>query len=330
MRIDLVRQEEWEELNEALHSELKISAKNRARAYTGMAEALYEVAQGTAQFMTHKKSVAFVSGQTPLAGLILPYYYKETYDVRLVPAMDLETSEEAVDEFVKSLKADTAFVLVSEDHPVTGRRFPFVNRLNELLNAKRIITIRLSHFQHHYETQEILPYSVRVCSWGEGQSVAILGERFRSPALLAHGLSWNKEKYLTDLRESVQSLDLENKESVLKFESQASQWGARAYLESNEERTFDRAVLVFEDINTEYLKTLLEKKISSSNLLATSLCALNMTASAMLWWQPQPLASELRGMLLIRATAVQNPELARVLEESVKQIRAEQSWEVKP
>lgn len=330
MRIDLVRQEEWEELNEALHSELKISAKNRVRAYAGLAESLYEVAQGTAQFMTHKKSVAFVSGQTPLAGLILPYYYKETYDVRLISAMDLEKSEAAVDEFVGSLKADTAFVLVSEDHPVTGRRFSFVNRLNELLNAKRIITIRLSHFTHHYEHSELLSYSARLCSWGNQQSVAILGERFRSPALIAHGLSWSKEGYLSKLRESFQSIEPEDKELILHFESQAVQWGATPYFGVNDSRVFDRAILVFKDLNTEYLRTLLGSAFSVSEVLSTSLCALNMTISGMQWWQPLPTEDELRGMLLISPTALKNPELARMLRESVKQIRAEQSWEVKP
>lgn len=329
MRIDLVRQEEWEELNEALHSELKISAKNRVRAYRGLAEALYEVAQGTAQFMTHKKSVAFVSGQTPLAGLILPYYYKETYDVRTISSTELEKSDASVDEFVGSLKADTAFVFVGEDHPVTGRRFAFVDRLNEQLNAKRILTIRLSHFAHHYDVQEVLPYSAKLCSWGDQQSLAILGERFRSPALLVHGLSWKKEEYLLKLRKMVQCLEPEAKESILNFESQAAQWGARAYFDAGDERVFDRAVLVFEDLNTEYLRSLLDSAFPAS-ILSSSLCALNMTTSAMQWWQPQPSAEELRGMLLISPAALKNPELARVLGESVKQVRAEQSWEVTP
>lgn len=329
MRIDLVRQEEWEELNEALHSELNISAKNRVRAYRGLAEALYEVAQGTAQFMTHKKSVAFVSGQTPLAALILPYYYKETYDVRLIPSEDLQRSEEALTEFVGSLKADTAFVLVSEDHPVTGRRFPFVDRLNELLNAKRILTIRISHFAHHYDVQEVLPYSVRLCSWGTHQSIAILGERFRSPALFSHGVRWNKEGYLLKVRETLKGLEPESKNLILNFESQATRWGADAYYHENDSRVFDRAVLVFPNLNSQYLSQLLEEALPNQKILSSSLCALNMTLSAMQWWQPQPSVDELRGMLLFSPTALKNPELARVLEESVKQIRAEQSWEVK-
>ena len=90
MLIDVVRPESWDELNDSLKIQLGLAAPLRARAYKGIAQAVFEITQGTAQFMAHKKAIGAIKGQTNVFESLLPYYYKETYDVTLTSHLDLK------------------------------------------------------------------------------------------------------------------------------------------------------------------------------------------------------------------------------------------------
>lgn len=109
MLIDVVSPEYWEELNDQVKFLLNLPPALRARSYNGIGQAVFEITQSTAQFMAHKKSVGFILGQTPVLNGILPYYYKETYDVTAVSHLQLIN----VKEWVDNLKKDTNFVRFS-------------------------------------------------------------------------------------------------------------------------------------------------------------------------------------------------------------------------
>lgn len=126
MNIDFISPESWQSLCDHLSELVKISKKNSLRVYNSSYSALYEVVVGTAQFMSHKRSVAAIKGMSPHIPKLLPYFFKETYAVQLANLSQVISPKEWVD----ALKKDTLFVVFAEDHPITG----------EFLNSKSLIS----------------------------------------------------------------------------------------------------------------------------------------------------------------------------------------------
>src|SRR4051812_11937418 len=85
MRVDLPPFEAWDDLNLAVANELKLGEEITLRCYPGLAAGVFEMAQGTAQFYSHKRSIALIPGQTPYFQMVLPYFYKEGYEVQIKP-----------------------------------------------------------------------------------------------------------------------------------------------------------------------------------------------------------------------------------------------------
>ena len=329
MLIDVTHPDKWDELNDELRSFLNLSAKVRARAFYGISQAVFEISQSTAHFMSHKKAMAVVKGQTPLFDSLLPYYYKETYKVQVASFQDLSNPAE----WVQQLEKDTCFVLIAEDHPVTAEIFPFADELDKLLNEKRIFVFRVSHHKHFYENIELRPYTVRLCSFGPQAAVALLGERFRSPALSAQGFNWDKETFLKSLVEAREGRSL-NRLEVEKFEKEIQKSARPWFAATQDSRVYDRAVVIFSDVSGEALaqKTFQKMGVSSQEgwrqLETPNQCHWNAVRMFKTWWQPEPSTEDLRGMMVISLPLLETKDFAKHLISSYEEIKALQSWEV--
>lgn len=328
MFIDVVRPESWEELNDQVKSSFGLDARLRVRSFQGIGQAVFEIAQGTAQFMSHKKSIGVILGQTSVFESLLPYYYKETYEVNALSHLKLTN----VKEWVESLKKDTNFVLFSEDHPVTGELYLFADELDKLLNEKRISSFRVSHAQHFYQATEVRPYTVRLCSYAPQAAVAVLGERFRSPSLLAQNMSWDKEEFLKAIVDA-RSVRSVNPPLVEKFEKDIASV-ATPFFKTGSARLFDRAVCVFADASAEAVAEVLFKKLGLSSeqgwqkLSSTNMCHWSVIKMFRHWWEPAPSQEQLRGMLIVGAELLNTKDFAKLLETSYQEVKAQQSWSV--
>lgn len=326
MLIDVTVPEKWDELNDQIKSSLGLSDRLRARAYYGLAQAVFEVSQSTAQFMSHKRAVGFIFGQTAVMESLLPYYYKETYEVQTLSHAKLQN----IQEWVESLKKDTNFVLFSEDHPVTGELYPFADELDKLLNEKRIYSFRTSHFQHLHQNVEVRPYTVRLCSFSPTSAVAILGERFRSPALMVQNMVWEKFRFLEELAKA-RSERVVNPGLVEKFEEEIKTVG-RPYFSPKSSRLFDRAVCIFDDVSAEALAEILFAKLGYSSedgwkkISTTNLCHWSVVKMFRHWWEPQPTAEDLRGLLVIGAELLNTKDFAKLVVSSYEELKAQQSF----
>jgi hypothetical protein len=327
MLIDVVRPETWEELNDEVRNVLGLSPKLKARVFQGLGQAVFEIAQGSAQFMAHKKSIGVIRGQTPVFESLLPYYYKETYEVHSLSHLALVN----VKEFVEGLKKDTNFVLFAEDNPVTGEVFPFVDELDKLLNEKRIYSFRVSHALHFSQAEELRPYTVRLCSFAADLAVAVLGERFRSPSLSAFNQNWNKNDILLRLQQARQVRPQDAK-AVQDFEAQV-QDKIPLYFSANSKHLNDRAVLVIPDASAEAVAQLLFKKLGWSaaegfqKIESTNQCHWSTGAKTFkTWWEPAPSAQQVRGLLIISLAALQTKDFANLLISSYEEIKQLQSW----
>lgn len=328
MFIDVPRPETWEELNDQVKISLGLAPQARVRSFKGLAQAVFETSLGTAQFMSHKRSIGVISGQTSVFESLLPHYYKETYDVHALSHLKLTN----VKEWVESLKKDTVFVLFSEDHPVTGELYPFAEELDQLLNEKRIFSFRVSHARHLFESIEIRPYTVRLCSFSPSAAVSVIGERFRSPSLMVENMNWNASTFLETLSSARQGRHV-NRMLVEKFE-QEIRGVASPYFSANSARLFDRAVCVFNDVSAEALATLLFKKLGLSSregwkkLASTNMCHWSVVKMFRHWWEPAPSLEQLRGMLIIGPELLNTKDFAKLVISSYEEIKAQQSWDV--
>lgn len=328
MFIDVTRPESWDELNDQVKMALGLGPSIRARSYQGLAQAVYEITQGTAQFMSHKKAVGVITGQTSFFESLLPFYYKETYEVQIRSHLKLDN----VKEWVDSLKKDTNFVLYCEDHPVTGELYSFVDELDQLLNEKRICSFRISHARHFSETVEVRPYTVRVCSFTPTTAVAILGERFRSPPLVVQNMNWNAPAFLADLFVARQERQL-NRLLVEQFEREIAKM-VSPYFSADVARLYDRAVCVFPDVSAEALaKNLFHKLGLSENegwqkLSTTNMCHWSTVKMFSHWWEPTPALEQLRGLLIVGVDLLNIKDFAKLVISSYEDIKAQQSWDV--
>lgn len=328
MLIDVVRPETWDELNDQVKSSWGLDARLRVRCYQGLSHAVFEIAQGTAQFMSHKKAMGAVLGTTSVFENLLPYYYKETYEVAAISHLQLNN----VKEWVEGLKKDTCFVLFSEDHPVTGELYPFVEELDKLLNEKRIYSFRVSHAQHSYHAAEIRPYTVRLCSVSAHAAVAILGERFRSPAMLAMDMSWDKNLFLQEIEKARGQREV-NAALVEKFEKDVSALGS-SFFQVGAPRLADRAVIVLNEVSAEavaehlFTKLGLSKEEGWRQLSSTNMCHWSGMKMFRHWWQPTPSHEQLRGLLVIGLELLNTKDFAKLLISSYEEIKEQQSWSV--
>lgn len=328
MLIDVVRPETYEELNDHLASHLALPPRIRAKAFYGLFQAVYEISQSTSQFMSHKKAIAVVQGQTSVFEGLLGYYYKETYDVQARSHLQIAD----VKEWVDSLKKDTCFVLFSEDHPVTGELYPFADELDRLLNEKRIFSFRVSHARHFYESVEIRPYTVRLCSYGEAAAVAVIGERFRSPSMMAQNMGWRAADFLQDLQEARRDRRL-LPQLIERFEEEVVSVAA-PYFAPTVARLADRAVCVFPDVSAEALAQKIFKglgipsEVGWTKLSTTNMCHWSVIKMFSHWWEPTPKAETLRGLLIVGPELLETKDFAKLVISSYEEIKAQQSWEV--
>lgn len=317
MKVALSAFEVWENLNIEIARELQADDTTSVRCYPGLAAAVFESIQSTAQFYSHKRSVALVGGQTPHVQSILPYLYKEGYDVQIAPAGGPTL------EWLESLKKDTGFAIFSEDHPVTAELYS-VEEIEKFLNDKKIFCFRISHHNHLFRPVELMPYSARICSYDPETAVVLMGLRHKAPALLAPFLSWNEANFLKSFRNAKNSAR-ENRALVEKFETSLP-LGLEALLKT-ENRCFDRALIYSEETGGEALqlflaskfKVGLEKPAWETRIETTHLCRWGGTKNYDLWWNPRPAESILRGLLILSIEILEHPELKQTLQKALQE-----------
>lgn len=324
MKLALVSLENWEALNDEVKAKLSVADENFVRVYKGAAHAVFEIAQGTAQFLSHKRSMAIIKGQTPYFEMLLPYFYKEAYTVQALNYQNLADPES----WVNSLKKETSFVLFCEDHPVTAELYDF-DRLDQILNDRKIFSFRISHFRHLYEKETVRPYSVRICYFNNDYAIAVCGERFKSPALIAPYMNWDISKYLEELTKiHVSSLDRVQVEAMEQaFLPMASPW-----FTSPTNRLYDRVLLKFKDVSGELmLQRLFEKlQVEESQFYktidTTNLCRWNHYKTFTGWWDPLPATTDLASLVVIDSGWLITKDFAKALKTTYEEIQAEQSW----
>jgi hypothetical protein len=297
MQLGLLNDEDWYKLNESLRAQLQLPNEVQLRTYKGLAHAVYETVVGHAQFLSHKRSVALIKGDSFLPSQIFPWFYREGYNVQAFKRSDTLNLQEWVD----SLKKDTVCVVYFEDHPVTGEIFDW-QPLDQILNDRKIYGVRISH-SSALNTIPIQNYSVRVQPLNSEFAVAALGLKYRSPQVLSGYLPWTGVQVKVDFVE-------ENEQVIRSFESQLPD-GYQPLLEKVSRR-FDRSLIFHEYLSGEFVLQELAQHLGlklaepglENRLETLNLCRWKNPRLLQDWWDQAPQDEKLQRCLVISADIV--------------------------
>ncbi len=313
MRVDLTNSETWEDLNDALKAQLGLPEKISVKAYRGLAHAVFETCEGASNFFSHKRGLGLVRGQTPIFNQLLPGLYKDGYQVQ--PQVGWPYGGEKA--WVEGLKKDTNFVLYSSDHPITGEFYPW-QELDLAANEKKIFSVRVSHGDWLRDvratTASVLPFSALLISVHPGLALSIVGEKVKSPSVIANQMPWSSSQVKQDLQQAQEQFK-EDMAAVQQFEKQLpSGWTPVVKVQN---RLFDRSLIYNESIHggalVESLSKLMQKEMHAPgqfNFFETiNPQRWNSVMNFYDWWEHRLSPEALRGMIAIDAQALKDTKL---------------------
>ena len=313
MLLNLKNRDQWEDLNSEIKKILNLTDEQTVRVYSGLQHALYEFAVGTGLFLPHKRSIAYMMGVSPAFESLLPYFYKESYEVQPLLVSDFERATD----WVENLRKDTNFVMMCADHAVTNEQYDS-SKLEELLNDKKMYSIVIHHHGLPDRVSLSRPYSIHIFSITVDLAIAVAGPRFKSSPLIAQDQVWNleivKQKIVNARR-----MNEVRKQFVIDFENQLPA-GFKG-LENLKNRLYDRSLIYTEKASGEALRSrLIENlKLNEADIETTNMCRWNGFKMFDTWWDSKPSEDCLRGLLVISAEVVGVKVTAKALAEALSQ-----------
>lgn len=318
MNFNLVHPETWAGLNQKIHELLQLPSDVSVRTYKGIHHAAYELCVGTALFLSHKRSVAALQGQTYAFQTVLPFLYKEAFQLQFQRQLQPKA---VLIEWAKSLKPDNSFVMQAEDNPITGDQF-FDTELENIFHDKKILSFRASHQKHFkalsWSERGLTPSSVQICEISPDLAVAICGSRLKSPVQISSYLTWNIENVLQELKSFLSKEKLEQSGAIDGFKKMLPQ-GFEVF-ETKESNLQDRVLIFNKEINGEALERALRKRLSlsESSDLVLSLSSCRHGFVDLSWWESKPPHENLRGLIMMSGELIAQSNLAQIISESAQ------------
>jgi hypothetical protein len=326
MHIDIVSTETWQTLGDELKNTFAgtlfpTEANVQLRAYRGAGHAAYEATESLMQVYAHKKNLAHVKGLTPVFDFLIAQFLKEAYQIQTVEHTGIKSPEI----WVEQLKKDTNFVLLAEDHPITGEVFE-TETLDKLLNEKKIYSIRVSHARHFQVTEDVRPCSARILSFGPDLAITVYGTKFKAGGLTAPQMGWDKAGVIQKIQRKRKRVF--DQSLVQNFENALSEF---KYFANPVPRLYDRAVLSFPEVNGEALvqdiaqAMSLNKNLAEDLMSTTSQCSWEDPLSFKNWWIPAPTPEAFRGLVVFSAEILARKDFANLVKTSYDNIRSLQA-----
>ncbi|MFN7727710.1 MAG: hypothetical protein ACK5P7_00995 [Bdellovibrio sp.] len=312
MKIDFFRPDSWELANEAVMKSIPDEAQGpQVRVAKGLVAGVFETFNATASFLSHKKTVGIVEGQSWVQQAIIAPLLRDSHEIKTFSIASLKSPEG----ILEALGAETSVVFFPEDHPVTGERFDF-EALEALLGQKRIFSVRVSHHGSITKAIGLKPYSVRVCSVGPDLSVAFLGARYKTPTQMAPWQSWNIKDIEHQVQEKIRAGG-EDQELVQKFEQSLT--GQFKPVLTTPLRVWDRAVMTSSGKAGGQVLLDLEALTGNTQTLGseptwadtTQLCRWSATMQDLSWWETTLTPEEIRGLVVISLETLKNPAVQK-------------------
>jgi hypothetical protein len=329
MKFPFPPEDRFQEFNEKLAQVLNLNSApitpgvptETLRAYPDLSTGLNEIARGLVRMYPHKRKFAYLRG----AGLNFdPIVQSLSVEGILSEPLDVKDISPSVDWLAKLSKDCLMFLDVIDD-PMTGEVFE-LEKIRADLVTKRIFTLTVSHnFHLCRELPPIHQYGAYFMNVSDHISVARLGAKCsKLPPMIAGLSEWVRALKLDQL--DLYKKISEDQKKIEAFEKKGVE-GAKPFFAHGKSRLFDRAAILFDDVDGEAIITELAEKLKikldppgqEKRLETTSGCRWG-GFEFFKFYESQGLSQDsLRGLVLISLELL-NPELEKYLAEAHQKI----------
>lgn len=258
MYIDLEVDGAWDSINENVSSVVKTT--RRCRVYRGLKHALLETALSLSRLFPHRKKVFYLKNSDPTFGPTLLALASEGFEMVEMTVEDLKDPKN----IVANIDHQTLFILVNADIPFTGEHVD-LTVLRQSLKDKRVFLIVASHARHFFEpSTEPGDYEIGLQSIHLDLALAILGPRARHGSITAEHFSW-RPSVIDEIKMAFSSRTGDPK-AVQKFESSQVADFQPLFPSNFMQRSFDRAVIFWTDMDGHALIAELARQLNRSLL----------------------------------------------------------------
>jgi hypothetical protein len=305
-----------EELNLQIHKELGLSQDESVRIYPNLYQAVFEIAFGTGLFYSHKKSLAWLKGQSFAFDNVMPFLYKESFQAQSFSLLSFRNQFPDGQAWVTSLSKDTNFVLRNEDQPLTGETFD-LSDVDSFLSDKKIFSFVVSHQSFKFKKPKIYPFSAWICDYGPHFCVAIFGSKFKTPVQTAKFFTYDVDAVLNTIKNESQSRA--DQKIVEKFEAQLPP-NFYPYFASGQTRIYNRSLIYNENLNANALKAALIRSLNLTD--KNSIIDFNQCSHPQLdisWWENKPREAMRRGLIALPLEVIARSGIHKEIEDAVKE-----------
>lgn len=131
--------ERWDLVNKTYQNSLNCSLP--LRSYSNPYIAVYDVLVGLSQLYSHKRSVAWLQGVSPVTQVFEGHFIREGYQLQKTSIQELLSNSSAI---IDKLAKDTLWFFIPIDHAISGERFPLEFLASSLI-TKKIFPVFFSH-----------------------------------------------------------------------------------------------------------------------------------------------------------------------------------------
>lgn len=301
--------ENYYNLNKSFTEKYLKNTEYKFKLYQNPQLALYDIAAGLQQFISHKGHFAVIKKGSSIIESLNPFWAKNFNPIQ--QKKDLQSWTD----FISQLHAETNFVVWSSENEITGEVLVDESEsqmIHQQLSQKRIFSIQICH--HHDSHSVLSPYTIKIIRpslFSKDQTLVLFTEKFRAPSLIGSyqemQLSLNQDNFFDNVLE-IDKIQ-QRKVKYHEFLSQIEQSTLRKNLVSEtHSNIFDHIVFSFNDIQGAALAEILENdhSIAKEHLFTPSTLPFWVLDSWKNWWPAAEKSDYLRGLIVVSRDAFLN------------------------
>jgi hypothetical protein len=305
--------EEWDLVNFRLKQEL--GTQNQVRSYINPFLAVHDLLVSLAQLYAHKRSIAWVTGVSPLLENSQPHFVRESYQVQNIKMSDLLQAADGGQSIIEGLNKDTLFLVFFRDHALSGEQFPY-EKIEEWATTKKIFFVLVSHeFDKNFKT---LPNSFGIQVVGNDLSLLLLPERTKLTSAMGsyQNIKWNQSWV-----DKLKNLDVNFESEIKTWEDSVAQakWAYRG------QRHWDRSLILFDSVHGQMMAERLRRE-GFVHARSYADCVSHSPKSIRTWIQPEISDDVLRGLVGLTFKDARDIPPKGLIEDLIKSIRSESEW----
>lgn len=298
----------------------KFGQSVRARYFESSQMALYDVAHGLIQFLSHKPKVAVIRKGTSLFEGVLGQFY------RMQTPLIFKSESDTIDSFINQLDHEVNCTLWSSENEIIGE--VFLNQkqrqnYHQLLSSRRIYSIEIKSYIDSDDIKILKenPYAIIIATgsiFNSSDCIVLHSEKLKSPFLVAQ-FQKKLSEFLNEIDHRVNKFFFQPKELILNinefhyFKQKSTQV---SYLS-------DRLVSCFDKCNASYFVEHLG--LSEDQAFAPSQLPIWVIESFQSWWVEAQDQNLIRGLLVLKVSFELNNILNEIKNENDK-LTKQSSW----